>query len=249
MANPRVVQPNDPPHLKAMFSVLGLSEIAGPRHEKQVVAMYAACGHPEVKDDETAWCAAGVGWALKQAGLPNTGSLMARSYVKYGKKLDLDHIWPRGAIIVEPRGAPPSGHVKLLLEDDGEFLLCIGANQANGKGGGVTITKSRKDFAIAARMPVYPAKPAPKPVEPEPPQPDDPGVEPAPVPEHVPWWKKPFVYLGGLLTSGLGIGGASVSLDAQFLWGLSAFTLLAFILFVVWVYAIPPRGKFVKGIF
>lgn len=264
--NPRVVQPNDPPHLKAMFSILGLSEIAGPQHERRVLAMYAACGHPEINNDETPWCAAGVGWCLVQSSLPlppTARNLMARSYAKYGRELDTDDILPRGAILVWPRGRPPSGHVNLLLHDDGTTLTCIGCNQGNGKGGGVTITREAKSNLIAARMPVGIVKPAPKPVPAPPPpdvdppehdvpvpaprpQPDDPGVDPTPA--HVPFWKKPFVWLGGLLSGGM-MGGASVSLDAQFLLGLTLFLVVAFGLFLTWVYAIPPRGKFIKGIF
>ena len=54
----RIVHADDPRYLKAAFSVLGLSEIAGEEDEPQILAMYAACGHPEVRRDEVAWCAA-----------------------------------------------------------------------------------------------------------------------------------------------------------------------------------------------
>jgi uncharacterized protein (TIGR02594 family) len=176
--NIRAVQPNDPPHLKAMFSILGLSEIAGPQHERRVLAMYAACGHPEINNDEVPWCAAGVGWCLVQASLPlpPKARLMARSYAKYGRALDTSKILPRGAICVFPRGKPPAGHVNLLLRDDGTWLTCIGCNQANGKGGGVTIAKFRKSDLLAARMPAGVAS-KPKPVAPIPPPPD---IEPVP---------------------------------------------------------------------
>jgi len=165
MPNIKVVWPNDPPHLKEMFKLLGLSEIAGSKHEPKVLALYRDAGHPEVDDDETAWCAAAVGAALKRAGLPNTSSLMARSYVKYGTACALNKIVPRGAIIVWPRGAPPSGHVNFCLEDDGTYLTCIGGNQGNGRGGGVTISREAKAHAIAARMPpgVKVSIPLPKP--------------------------------------------------------------------------------------
>jgi len=154
MANIKTAWATDPPYLKAAFSKLGLSEIVGPKHEKQVLAMYAASGHPEIKDDETAWCAAFVGWALLKGGLPNTNNLMARSYSKYGTACDLDEIIPRGAIVVWPRGKPPSGHVNFCLHDDGTYLTCIGGNQGNGKGGGVTISREAKNKAVAARLPV-----------------------------------------------------------------------------------------------
>src|SRR3990167_8480523 len=237
MPDVRVILPTDPPHLKAAFSVLGLSEIEGRRHEKKILAMYAASGHSEVKDDETPWCAGYVGWCLDQARLPNTGSLMARSYSTYGKGLQRSARIPRGAIAVWPRGAPPSGHVNFVLDDDGTYVTCIGGNQAKpGTNGGVTIVRYRKSQALCFRWPQALAVPLPKPrpdQRPEPPLPPD--VEPTepapprmppdtPLPDdvtsegNVPWWKKPFVWIGSLLSGGLLGGGLSI--DAQFLWGL-----------------------------
>lgn len=149
---------SDPAYLKAAFGDLGLSEIPGPRHSARVLQLFKASGHPEIKNDETAWCAAAVGGWLAESGIPGSGSLMARSYAKYGKACDLDDTVPRGAIVVWPRGAPPSGHVNICLEDDGTYLTCIGGNQGNGSGGGVTISRERKRNAIAARLPVAPPK-------------------------------------------------------------------------------------------
>jgi uncharacterized protein (TIGR02594 family) len=166
--------PEDPPYLKAAFSKLGLSEISGPKHEKQILEMYAACGHT-ISDDETAWCAAFVGWCLKQGGHPNTGSLMARSYVKYGTPLPVRGFnIPRGAICIWPRGAPPSGHVNFCLHDDGETLTLIGGNQNNERGGGVTITRESKSKIVAAVLPKPVIVPQPKlpDVEPVPPKPE-----------------------------------------------------------------------------
>jgi uncharacterized protein (TIGR02594 family) len=154
MPNAKTVWSNDPEYLKRAFADLGLSEIQGSRHEPRVIKMYALSGNPGIKNDETAWCAAAVGAWLKEAGLPNTGSLMARSYARYGK--DVAHLprIPRGAICVWPRGAPPSGHVNICLEDDGAYLTCIGGNQGNGAGGGVTISRERKSKLVAARLPL-----------------------------------------------------------------------------------------------
>lgn len=149
----RTVLKNDFPYLKAAFADLGLSEIIGKKHEKRVLAMYADAGHSQIKDDETAWCAAAVGAWLKRGGEPNTKSLMARSYTKYGVACAANKRVPRGAIAVWPRGKPPSGHVNIVLEDDGEFVTCIGGNQSNGAGGGVTISRERKSHAVAFRMP------------------------------------------------------------------------------------------------
>ena len=231
----------DPEYIKLAFADLGMSETPGPRHSKRVLEMFRHAGHPEVKNDETAWCAAAVGAWLREAGYPNTGSLMARSYVRYGRKLDTTKSIPRGAICVWPRGAPPSGHVNLCLEDDGSTLTCIGGNQGNGNGGGVTITKERKEHILAAVLPrAIVAAPLPKP-RPKPeitpevtprPQPDDPGVEPTPEPdEKLPWYKKIWAWVTG--------GGASMLLGGIYdyrvaltIFGSLIFLLIAFVLFM-----------------
>ena len=146
-------RPDDPVLLKRAFADFGLSEIEGQQHSPRVLELFKLAGHPEIHDDETAWCAAAVGGWLKEAGLPNTGSLAARSYVNYGDPCPMSKHIPRGAIIVWPRGAPPHGHVNVCLDDDGTFLTCIGGNQGNGRGGGVTISREAKAHALAARWP------------------------------------------------------------------------------------------------
>lgn len=173
------VLPDDPDHLKAAFEDLGLSEIKGKLHEPRVLEMFKLAGFSGIKDDETAWCAAAVGAWLVKAGLPPSGSLMARSYEKYGSKIDVNGKIPRGAILVWGRGQRPYGHVNLCLEDRGDLIVCIGGNQENGKGGGVTVTRyyTRPE---AARLPpnmVAAPKPKPRPkpkpeLEPLPPPPD-----------------------------------------------------------------------------
>jgi uncharacterized protein (TIGR02594 family) len=265
--NPRVAQPDDPGHLKAAFSLLGLSEIAGARHEKKILAMFAAAGHAGVKTDETPWCAAFVRWCLIQDDVEAMGSLMARSLATFGKGIQRNTKIPRGAIAVWPRGEPPAGHTNIVLDDDGTYVLCIGGNQSlEGTNGAVTISRTRKSQALAYRLPPnMAAKPKPKPEpkpdpKPEPvpepvpepqPQPDDPGVEPD-VPAVTPavmWWKKPFVKIGAAVATMFGFGGVNLSVDAQFLWGFNATLVLVALCFVIWVYAFKPRGKFVKGIF
>jgi uncharacterized protein (TIGR02594 family) len=212
--NFRTVQPGDPAWLVEAFSVLGLSEITGARHEKRILEMYRAAGHPEIKDDETPWCAAYVNWCLSQAGIDGTGSLMARSFTKYGKGLHRTDTIPRGAIAIWPRGKPPSGHTNFVLLDDGSgYVWCIGANQSKaGTTGAVTIGKYVKGQAVAYRWPLGAPKPAPKPEpkpEPEPPQDTelpDPDPQPMPLPAPAPhWYERLWVRVLSTITA---IGGA-----------------------------------------
>ena len=197
----RVVHADDPRYLKAAFSALGLSEIAGEEDEPQILAMYAACGHAEIRRDEIAWCAAYVGWALHRGGLPNTGSLLAISYAQYpGRRFTRDDTIPRGAICVWPRTG--GNHVNFALADLGDAILCIGGNQGNGRGGGVTITKYAKDRLKVAVLPksVAAAKvalPKPKPetkseTKSEPKPEPKPKPKPDPKPETKPAPKPPL---------------------------------------------------------
>lgn len=143
---------SDPAYLKVAFGDLGLSEIAGPRHEPRVLEMFNHAGHREIHDDETAWCAAAVGAWLYESGFPNTGSLLAISYAKYGRAVDRNKPLPRGTIAVWHRTG--GNHVNIVIADDGTFVTCIGGNQENGRGGGVTISRRRKADALAYRLPV-----------------------------------------------------------------------------------------------
>lgn len=135
-----VARPDDPPHLKIAIARLGLKEVAGPGDNPDVVAMFARVGRPDVRHDETSWCAAFVGSCLVEAGVPlaklppKEDRLMARSYLDFGRKVSEPE---RGAIVVFWRGSPSAwtGHVALFLRyvtiDGRRYVEVIGGNQAN----------------------------------------------------------------------------------------------------------------------
>ena len=111
-------------------SKLGIKEIAGSKHNPEIIKMYADSGNSWVKDDETAWCAAFVGSVLKEAGFPNTGKLNARSYLDYGKKITNPK---EGAIAVLWRGKKNSwqGHVGFVSRWTDRYIWLVGGNQNN----------------------------------------------------------------------------------------------------------------------
>jgi uncharacterized protein (TIGR02594 family) len=113
------------------------------------VAYYADAGHPEIHDDEVAWCAAFVGAMLKRAGYPGSGSLAARSYLNYGRKIDKPE---PGCIVVFWRGSPTSweGHVAFYVRDDGSHIRVLGGNQGNA----VTEASYPRKQVLGYRMPV-----------------------------------------------------------------------------------------------
>lgn len=145
------VLPNDPQWLKNAFADLGVSEKAGSLSHPRILEMFQKAGHPEVKNDETAWCSAAANCWIVEAFLKGTGSLMARSWLRYGKGCDLTKPLPRGAILIFPRGNNPLfGHVAFLVEErpDGTIYY-IGGNQGNA----VSILRSHKSRLIGARWP------------------------------------------------------------------------------------------------
>lgn len=227
---------SDPPWLKAAFKDLGLREIAGTKHNLRVVEMFRKAGHPSVSNDETAWCAAAMGCWLVEGGSKGSGSLMARSYLKYGRALDASKKLPRGAIAVWPRGAPPSGHVNIVIGDDGTTLTCIGGNQSPAPGT-VSISKEKKSRLLGARWPTDKALPATQKPAPAPPPPDIPKPEPK---EPTPWYKRLWAKIAGIFgATGLTIGG--VTFDYKLVLALCA--LIAVGALAAWFYVrfIKPR--------
>ena len=138
------------PWLDKMISMIGEKEIVGKKHNPLIVSFAAECGHPEVKNDETAYCAFGMGFCLKKTGYPIPPvevNPMARSYLRYGTPLSAP---VRGAIAIWPRGnSKTQGHVNIVDEVDGDKLICVGANQDNS----INRTKYNAKNALGFRWP------------------------------------------------------------------------------------------------
>lgn len=147
------------PWMDAAWSHVGVRETKGKAATPAIVAMYADAGHAEVTSDEVPWCAAFVGSCLKGAGLPNTGSLLARSYLDYGTKLDEPKV---GCIAIFKRGAPPSGHVAFVTGWGSGNIRVLGGNQ----GDAVSEANYRESDVLGYRWP--PVKAAVAVVEPKP---------------------------------------------------------------------------------
>jgi len=111
---------------------VGLREIAGNRHNPNVVQFFADVGHAWVKDDETAWCAAFLGAMLERAGIPSTRKLNARSYLEWGEAVELRNAKP-GDVVIFWRGSPDDwrGHVGFFSGRDGPNIEVLGGNQSD----------------------------------------------------------------------------------------------------------------------
>lgn len=138
---------SEPKWLAEARALVGLKEIVGSRHEKKVVQFFADAGHAWVKDDETAWCAAFVNAMLAKAGVKGTGSLAARSFLKWGEKLKA----PKpGCIVVFKRGNSSwQGHVAFFIRTVGASIEVLGGNQGNA----VSIAKYPKSKLLGYRWP------------------------------------------------------------------------------------------------
>lgn len=100
-------------------------------HNPKVVAYFRDAGHPEVKNDETAWCAAFVGAMLNRAGEKGTGQLVARSYLNWGVQVDRAMAQPGDIVVLKRGDSKWQGHVGFFVKDNGSTITILGGNQNN----------------------------------------------------------------------------------------------------------------------
>ncbi len=138
---------NQPQWLTAAWAEFGVREIEGGRDSADVLAYYKEAGHPAIKHDEIAWCAAFAGAMLGRAGIGGTGSLLARSYLGWGVPIET----PRpGAIAVLERGSDPgAGHVGFVIGAAGKRVFVLGGNQ----GGAVSVAAFDTGRVLGYRWP------------------------------------------------------------------------------------------------
>lgn len=112
---------------------LGTSEVKGKLHNNTRILDYHRSTNLNKKmagRDETPWCSSFANWCVKGSGLKGTNSAMARSWMKWGEKLDT----PReGCIVVfaRPSAGPHSGHVGFFVKETAERIRVLGGNQSN----------------------------------------------------------------------------------------------------------------------
>ena len=125
---------------------IGLKEIKGSKHNAQIVMFWKAIKRGGIKDDETPWCAAFVGAMLESVGIVSTRYESAKSYEKWGLKLDAPVY---GCVVVFTREG--GGHVGFVVgQDKAGNLLVLGGNQ----GDAVNVRAFPRSRATAYRWPV-----------------------------------------------------------------------------------------------
>ncbi len=126
----------------------GAKEYGGKASNPRIAKMFADAGHPHIKSDEVAWCAAFVGASLKRANINPSGSLMARSYLEWGRMPSHVRL---GTIAVFTRGpSPHTGHVGFWIGETNTQIVVLGGNQANA----VSVTWIDKTKLLGLRWPI-----------------------------------------------------------------------------------------------
>lgn len=138
---------NQPRWLAAAWAEFGVREIEGGRDSADVLSYYKEAGHPAIQHDEITWCAAFAGAMLRRAGIAGRGSLLARSYLRWGVAIET----PRaGAIAVLERGTDPgAGHVGFFVGAAGKRIFLLGGNQ----GGAVSVQAFDTNRVLGYRWP------------------------------------------------------------------------------------------------
>lgn len=144
-----------PQWLRLAWAEFGVRETAGGASTSAVLSYFRDAGHATIRSDEVAWCAAFAGAMLKRAGVKPSGSLMARSYLAWGARLETPKL---GAIAVLTRGSDPAaGHVGFYLGEAGGRIFLLGGNQSDG----VTVGAFEVSRLLGYRWPASSAPAAP----------------------------------------------------------------------------------------
>lgn len=116
--------------IEIALTQVGIKEIVGRKHNPEVLKYFKEIGHSWVKDDETAWCSAFANWICKKAGLPYTGKLNARSWLKVGQRVSKPKL---GDVVIFWRDNPNSwkGHVAFFVRETKNWVYVLGGNQNN----------------------------------------------------------------------------------------------------------------------
>jgi uncharacterized protein (TIGR02594 family) len=146
----------DPRWLAEARTFIGTREAPGRKHESKILHWWKLIRAP-FTDDLTPWCAGFVGGMLEMSGIKSSRSAAARSYLKWGVKIDRPVL---GCIVVFERG-PRNGHVGFFVGKDSRGnLRILGGNQ----GDAVNVKSFDPARVIGYRWPTGEPFPASRPV-------------------------------------------------------------------------------------
>lgn len=115
------------PWMPVAWRELGVSTLPLGQSNPRVTEYHA---HTNIAgyDDKASWCSSFVNWSLAQAGIPGTGSALARSWLDWGVPMTEPVV---GCIAVLSRDDPTGwkGHVGFYLREDADHVYLLGGNQ------------------------------------------------------------------------------------------------------------------------
>ena len=120
------VQDDSMPWYKIALKEVGTKELDGSANNPRVIKYHKSTSL-KAEQDSVPWCSSFVTWCLEEAGYKSTDSAWARSYLKYGTKLEHGK---KGCIVVFTRGTD-SGHVAFYERETAHHIYCLGGNQSN----------------------------------------------------------------------------------------------------------------------
>lgn len=122
---------------------LGVKELQGIADHPRIVE-YHATTTLRATDDEVPWCSSFVNWCVQRAGYVGTRSAAARSWAKWGTKIDNP---VAGCIVVMTRTG--GGHVGFYEDGDAFNVHVLGGNQDDA----VNVRKFRASRVLCYVMP------------------------------------------------------------------------------------------------
>lgn len=110
-------------------SLLGLQEI---KDKKKLMDLFKSVGiicNPAT----TSWCSAFMNYCQIAAGNKGTMSLMAKSWAKWGVKVEPDDAKEGDAVVFNRGSDPVFGHIAFFVEwdDDRNLVKVLGGNQSD----------------------------------------------------------------------------------------------------------------------
>jgi len=142
-----------PRWLKIGEREIGQTEISGEVDNERILEYFEAARDIANAHDEIAWCSAFVNWVMAESGFRGTKSLLARDWLKWGRKVEKRF----GAIVVLRRGADVTkGHVGFYVGDGRQrnsgrkYIKILGGNQRNM----VRVSEYLEDRVLGYRWPI-----------------------------------------------------------------------------------------------
>jgi uncharacterized protein (TIGR02594 family) len=120
------------PWLDIAEGELGVKERRGSDHHPRILEYLAttSLGNWAKSRDETAWCAAFVGWCLLQAHVEPTRSALARSYTTWQQKVEPEE-WQLGDVCVLRNKRRGNYHVGFPYRIAKRHIVLLGGNQSD----------------------------------------------------------------------------------------------------------------------